>query len=377
MGSKESSTIVLMGGYGGGNFGDEAICFVTSKLIKELCPNAHLIIFTFNCSVSEKIVTTNVTWREYKTIPFTLPWFRHFGFLNLVSSMQTLQALRSADHILLGGGGLLYDYDLKHLLGWASRALLIRLIGKRYSFYMNSFTPPQKILGKLLTRWMIKNAEKISVRDNSSAEFCKANDRPDARVSLDPAFLLPNYFRETLHPVKKEQKIILAPRPWGEEDRNIIAWSRLINHLSKNYPQYSIVLLALDPRMDKALCKKIEGLNLKVSKIVDIDYYDFSKFIHEFSSASLVIAMRLHAAILSISLAVKTIGIAYDRKFFGIFRLIDASNFCISWDDFVADSAVSKSVTMAIESEQATVRNDGVSNGFIEMVKWHLQKENV
>jgi|GEM_PF-3421487 len=371
-GKTENLRIVLIGGYGGGNIGDEAICFVTATLIKQLSPSPELSIVTFNRKVSEGVVK-DVDWIEYKNIPFTLFWLRHFGKIYEVKkAAYALKTLMSADRVIVGGGGLFYDHRYTHLLAWSSLILLLRLLGKKYSIYAHSFYRSKKKAAGFLIRWIMKNAEKISVRDPLSEQYCADNGRLDCKITSDPAFALPALVAEKGLRSEKEKKILLAPRPWGKGDANMRAWVALVKVLERYFEGYGVYLLPMDPRMDRKFCDDIRNASGGKCRVLGVNYSDMTGFIEELSSASAVVAMRLHAAILSLAVDTPAVGISYDPKVSGVFMSMGRSGLCMPWEEFVSDGGISRVIEMVRKTEPGEYK---VMDHLLEVknnVMWHI-----
>jgi polysaccharide pyruvyl transferase CsaB len=113
------------------------------------------------------------------------------------------EAARESDLLLLGGGGIFYDYfgvNTQDLLSsqhaglafYCGFALLARILGKPLVIYGVGVGPLQSEIGQLLTRTAFEQAVAASVRDQGSRDLLASIgvDAKRVRVTADPGFQL-------------------------------------------------------------------------------------------------------------------------------------------------------------------------------------------
>ena len=356
--------ILLLGSYGGGNIGDELISYaISNQLISEF-PGSRISAFTFNEKVSCKMCD-KVTWYEYKNFPLTYNWFieifrkilesmARFDFFSMVLENLSLfmfplthewNIIKDADLVLVGGGGMFYDYSMFAIVGWINRIGVLRLLGKRYNIIANSFTNFKTRKGEKIFKYILRGAKSISVRDIISKDICIKQVGITPQMVMDPVFLIPGQINisSTITDIKQSKTIMLVPRPWPMSDKygNIDKWIEVVNWLNQKFPKYRVKIFPMYKGNDYRFCREICRKAKNACEVVLVNPWRVKEIYDIFCNASAVIGMRLHSIIIAKSCGVPVVGISYDPKVAGLFKNDNTTQWCIDFEEFIkADSVI-------------------------------------
>ena len=147
---------VLIGNYGVGNLGDDALEQYFLRTFPEV----------------EWTIVRAEGWKEKKEIVPRLP----FGIRSLFTPWwRTIFAILRADRIVVGGGSLFTDIEsLRAVLLWSFHALIAIIFQKPFILAFQGIGPCNTWIGRGLTRFVLSHASQISVRDHVSASFVKS-----------------------------------------------------------------------------------------------------------------------------------------------------------------------------------------------------------
>lgn len=275
----------LVSGYiGFDNFGDEAIAHVLSKKLKD--------------EGAEKVtlISSNPAKTEQLHGVFSCGMLRF------------LPPLLDADVLISGGGSLLQDAtSLKSLIYYLGVIYSALIFGKKVEIFAQGIGPINSKIGQFLTKFALKRAEKITVRDIKSQELLKSW-KIESELVKDPVF--------DLELPQKNQKgtIGVQLRSFkGVDDRFL---QKLADVIVQNFSGKKIVVISLQDKLDLEVCERFaeklrkKGVNdLEVKSALTLT--DATETI---SNLEYLIAMRFHANVVGIKTGVKTLAINYDPK---------------------------------------------------------------
>ena len=310
--------ILVCGYYGFANTGDEAILAALLSDLRAVHPEAEITVMSGRPSATRGDHGVEaVHWQDVA---------------------QMITAATGADLMVLGGGGLFQDhhgFDEKHVLTpdhgtigyYSGFALLARLTETPLVIYGVGVGPLNTEVGRRWTRIAFQHAAAASVRDEESRDLLVRIGVEVSRIEVtaDAAWIVPVTDGETsasilaLEEVPDAPKtIIISVRPWGDytwAESLAAALDRLVSDLDarvlfvpfqdshrphENDPNASVEVLKHMKRSDRAAI--IRG------------GYSVEERAALIASSDLMVAMRLHAAIIGLVAAVPTIAIAYDPK---------------------------------------------------------------
>lgn len=180
---------VLIGNYGIGNLGDEAL----KAYFLEAFPD-----------VTWSVISAHPGAGEYPRLPL--------GFRSLAAPWwKTIGVMRRADAVVFGGGSLFTDVEsVKACLLWGWHVLWARLLGRKVLLAFQGIGPFRGRWGEGIARWACRRAAFISVRDEASAKRMEHWGLSTEIVqTFDPVFSL---HREEKCTGCSQDVIVLVPR---------------------------------------------------------------------------------------------------------------------------------------------------------------------
>lgn len=293
--------LLVLGGYGVGNLGDEAI--LSSLIDNYIDANAVIV-----GSLSPKET------RKLHRIEAVHPL-----------SLRFLWSLLSSDTIVIGGGGMFSRYTGANARFIPLIGLLASLLGKKvhYTSIGAYGSTPDSV--ELLLKPSMRLASSISVRDRASMRYlhsigieCKLVD--DLALSLQPAKSevgkrqLKQLGIDLARPI-----LAIAPRMHIEpqhDKRTFLALKKAIPRLAERYQ------ILMVPMAQIKYCKR-ENDAIYINELVkdmDCPVFILEKQVHPrimlsiFAQADIVIGVRLHSQIFSHITRTPLIGISYAKK---------------------------------------------------------------
>lgn len=301
--------IVLSGFYGLGNTGDEAILKAIVDNLRAELDNPDITVFS---------LSPEQTAKEYNVKSVYRGW-RH-------ENKKKVKALREADLLISGGGGLLQDtYPTKFLFGPLPYYLLIVFLAKlcrtKVMFFSQGIGPVTSRWGKILMKLFANMADFVTVRDQYSKDYLHSLGvtRPETVVTADIVFAFKadedNSAYDSLHLNGDEKLVAVAPRPWFDhEDEYIekLAWT-----LDELIEQRGVlpVFVPMEPPYDTNISKKVMAQMKHADKTRLLgEKFNPNQLYNFMAKTDLTIALRLHALIYAALANVPHVGLSYDRK---------------------------------------------------------------
>lgn len=300
--------IVLSGFYGLGNTGDEAILKAIIDNLRAELDNPDITVFSLS---PEK------TAKEYNVKSIYRAWRRE--------NKEKYRALKGADLLISGGGGLLQDtYPTKFLFGPLPYYLLIvmlaKIAGTKVMFFSQGIGPVTSTWGKILMKVFANRADFITVRDQYSKDYLKklGVTRPETVVTADIVFAFKPDEEDRAYnslPLKGDEKIVaVTVRPWFDNPDYIEKTARLLDQLIE-LRGVTPVFVPMEGKYD------VPASNDVLSKMQHADKAmllgsDFTpnEFLNFIRHADLTVGLRLHALIFSALSNVPHLGFSYDKK---------------------------------------------------------------
>lgn len=159
---------VLVGNYGVGNFGDEAL----REYFLRAFPDVEWTVVSARPGSGE-LPRLSMGPRSL----VTTRWWRTIG------------AIKRADVVVFGGGTLFTDVEMvRACFLWGVHALAAKLAGTPYVLAFQGVGPFETIIGEAIARWVARRAAHVSVRDHASMERVTAWDMAPV-PTFDPVYL--------------------------------------------------------------------------------------------------------------------------------------------------------------------------------------------
>ena len=302
-----SRSVLIIGNYGAGNLGDDAILGGILTDLRAMGFSGRIRVTHGGTKSSRDI------YKGLELVPFVPSGLRS-RFRS--ESNQALQAIRESDLIILGGGGLFTDAESRRApYIWATQAKAAHKLKKPYICYGQSVGPLKTFLGRFWAKRTFKNAKAIHVRDEASAQLLK-KWRLKATVGTDPAFswLLP--LQRQLQLQKKQPRkpvLMVSLRLWpGHQEKT---WEPLLKEIKVFAKRKHLkpILMAMDTRN----VKEIEAL--KRTKMEVFEPQSALEAFEGFEKSTLGVTMRLHACIFALASRTPFIALAYSQKVSALF----------------------------------------------------------
>lgn len=331
--------IVLSGFYGLGNTGDEAILKAIVDNLRAEIEDVDITVFSLSPEKTAKEHGVKSVYRGW----------RH-------DNKGKIKALREADLLISGGGGLLQDtYPTKFLFGPLPYYLLIvflaKLCGTKVMFFSQGIGPVTSKWGKFLM-WLFANrADFVTVRDAYSKDYLQSLrvTKPETVVTADIVFAFKpeedNVAYASLNLTGDERLVAVAPRPWFEQEEEYI--EKLAWVLDELIEQRGVlpVFVPMEPPYDANVSKKVQAkmkhadqTKLLGSSFTPNEFYNF------IAKTDLTIALRLHALIFAALSNVPHIGLSYDRKVESFLKRSDMWQYSFPLEDFTKEELLDNAI---------------------------------
>jgi len=265
-------TYLLVGNYGVGNLGDEAL--------------KEYFLKRFG-GIDWKVVSARPKKEEIPRFPlgvrsFFKPWWR------------TVKELKKSDGIVFGGGSLFTDIESRMAcILWWCHAFVAWVFKKPIYLAFQGIGPFKTCIGEKLTRWVVNRAEYISVRDYRS--FVRIEHwfkHTNIIQSFDPVILLVDNKKQELC---SHKVCIIIPR--CNSDRAFIVKAR---EKAETDGMNCIFIITMQPDNpeEQKICKEIRlqcGGEIKPVRSIE-------ELCKEISMSCSVVSQRYHGALIALAL---------------------------------------------------------------------------
>jgi len=161
-----TARVGLLGYYGRGNIGDEALLAGTLAGLRALGAEAQPVVYSYDPHATTQ--QHAVPARQTKTV-------------NTLAIASRLSQVRG---LVLGGGGILNDYRLSGLAFYAHWVAVARMLRRPVMLHAVGVGPLRTRSGRAMARWIASACLRVSVRDNKSLDLLKPRR---ALLAADPA----------------------------------------------------------------------------------------------------------------------------------------------------------------------------------------------
>jgi polysaccharide pyruvyl transferase WcaK-like protein len=357
---QSGKTILVLAGDHHGNLGDKAIVTATAELLRSELDRPRIYLVGNG---------SPAYWSGLgvELIP------------NGVGGWPLLRrAAKDSDLVLCGGGGLFQDDDSRVKMPyWAARIGALRPFARRMAGFSIGAGPLRYALSRSCAAYVLRQLDSMSVRDELAREtLAPLSDKPIALVP-DPALLLePSpvdpepllvqhgipvdgrpligvaprrwfHLRSHFIPHKYAHRYRLRPIPGAAEVRELVALlAAVLDRLVAEHGAHIVFLPTynLVHEGDDAISAQIaERMRERAASLVRIDDPRVYKRVTQ--RLSVMLAGRMHAAILAAAGGTPVIGLSYNQKFQGFLKLIDPQAVAVDIREFVANKAVADFAT--------------------------------
>lgn len=264
---------LLIGNYGVGNVGDEAL--------KEYFLNRFP-------EIGWQVLSAHPKAGELPRLPAGLRSFLGMRW------WRTVRALRKADAVVFGGGSLFTDVESpRACVIWGIHAWVARLCGVPVLLAFQGIGPLGTAKGERWTRRTLYSAAFISVRDQASFERVSGMNISCVRSS-DPVFIsLQNALRESAQNV-----IVAIPR----HNSDTVFRDAFVRLLKERAEPVRLLSLQPDDAGERETLHLLQALN--PGRVTIVPVLTLQTLTDEVAKASHVLTQRYHGAVAAVSLGV-------------------------------------------------------------------------
>lgn len=274
---------VVSGYIGFDNFGDEAICGILTKHLKD--------------SGAEKV--TVISANPEKTS-------RLYG-VQSCGILDFFKPVMDADVLISGGGSLLQDItSLKSLLYYLAVIMFGIVLNKKIIIFAQGFTPFRTKIGEFLTKFVLKKCHKITVRDEVSQNLLKEMGI-QSELIYDPVYLT------EIPEVSRHYGVGVQLRGCHSLTDEFLY--NLASEIAIKFKHEEVTLISLQDSVDLPVLEHFASILTGKGIITRIQMnMSVAEAIHEISKLEYLIGMRFHANLIAVKAGVKVLGINYDIK---------------------------------------------------------------
>ncbi|HEX4963660.1 MAG TPA: polysaccharide pyruvyl transferase family protein [Thermoanaerobaculia bacterium] len=328
--------VLIAGSYGQGNTGDEAILAVLLSGLRSRFPDAHLQVVSGDVAgTRERHGVEPLYWGDWAPIA---------------------EALRRADLLILGGGGIFFDYwgfDARRLLEdgapdlahYASFPLLAWLFGKPLLIYACGAGPLFTEEGREAVRLAFSLAARASVRDTESKALLEQIGVAGAHVEVtaDPAFALQPAGEERARSLMAAAGIAggrpvvgVTPRPWdfGVSQES---WETGLAEAVAAFARArgaQVLLIPFHAGYDDPALERLQA-KLAAGGLAEEEVRSLGagctpeELAAVVGSCDLLVGLRLHSVLFAMLAGTPLVALAYDPKVRHLARLAGHEDVCL------------------------------------------------
>lgn len=255
------------------------------------------------------------------------------------SPAAVARAIRGADALILGGGGLLQDHTSWFNLPYhLSKPLLARIVRTPRAAVGVGAGPLRTVAGRAQVRLALGGATPVSVRDERSAQVLRGAGIRDPRVAADLALSLP----APRTPV--DDVICASLRPWhgapgrlpvATRARTDITPAVMVRRLAAGLDDAAgllglpVRLVALQPGWDDLLHRRVAA---EMHAPVTLAGPRSDEVPEMIAASRVVVAMRFHAGIAAVLAGRPAVLIGYDPKLESLANDMGKAARLLAWD---------------------------------------------
>ena len=367
-----------------GNMGVSALAESSIKCILNRWPNAQIILlgsgyvpgqhllFLMGKEISVK--TLPIRFSKNIFLPYHILWFAFYGLLarvlprsrfkdTLVKRNPYFRMFFEADLVanITGGDSFSDIYGFRRFfLGFLSKWLAI-FLGKKLVLLPQTYGPFRRPLTKVMARYILKHASLVYSRDRAGVEYVNKllNDSENGKVRFAPdvAFVLDSRKPKQLDiepsaDIRAQNSIVVGLNVsgllfnGGYSRNNMFGlktdYRELICEIIKMLLKEEEVVVLLIPHVFPPAGYEVESDSdacLKIYEQLRQIYpgriflvkgeYDQGEIKHIIGLSDFFIGSRMHSCVAALSQNIPTVGLAYSKKFSGVFDSVGIGNLAI------------------------------------------------
>lgn len=360
------SFLIWGGWYGSRNIGDDAILLGLKELIQRVNRGRDFYIRALTTD-ADQTASLGVTGEPALVKPEALkPW----------AWLRVLRTFSRADRVVVSGGTPVFDSSHAIRTLYLSLPLLFR---RPFVVFGAGVKPLQSGYGRRAIPFFLRRASFISVRDDDSRRILTELGVENVQLTADSAFFAPPADEASLNRLlseygigTEESLLVVSPRLLSGERKRLYLQEQMDDRLIRETPGKimraidglasrfgRVVLMAMHfhgPDSDVPIIREIlAGVRSKNVIFLDRELTpDIA--IALFRRARLMLAVRLHALLLSASMGTPIVGVAYEQKVSSLFDVLGVGEYCHNLFDLDGDT-LRATAEKALENEVALRRH--------------------
>ena len=407
-GRGHSTTICLLGAsFDTGNRGVNALAESTIKVLLHKWPYAKIVLLGNGYEPAEirlPLMGREVTLRAQPvrfsrnlSLPYHFLWYVLDGLLvrvmpgsaikqRIMNRNPYCRALyESSLAVDITGGDSFSDiYGMRRFVLGFLRKWIVLLYGKKFVMLPQTYGPFKRRITRILARQILGRAQTIFSRDKEGIEYLKQvlNGRGTSKVRFSPdvAFVLderppvrmqiePSAHLRACGSVVVGLNISGLLYNGGYTRDNMFGlkadYRALVRHVAEQLLQLAGTVLLLVPHVfppdemdvesDPVACRQVfEGLRGKYSDRVFLaaGRYNHNEIKHIIGLCDFFLGSRMHACIAALSQGIPAVGLAYSKKFQGVFETVGMDSWVVNLQEN-DEIAVLDAVSRAFEQRHA------------------------
>jgi len=277
--------VVLLGYYGFGNCGDDALLRAAAERAGQAYPYGNTVALTR---------TGQDTGFGVRCLP----------------RRRAFACLRHAQVLVLGGGTLLQDRtSLGSLLYYGAWIAYARLNGVRVCLWGNGLGVPCTHVGRWLMPYLVRLCDELGLRDGLSMALAERMgvERERMHREEDLALSVLRRYAKDLPPAVRKRRLLVVPS--GGLDREaLLQMCRMLREARAN--GYEAEVLAMHPARDRAL-------SLALCRRFGLAYREAAspeQAVRLVRTSAGVVGARLHALVFAAATQTPFVGLSHDPK---------------------------------------------------------------
>jgi polysaccharide pyruvyl transferase WcaK-like protein len=257
---------------------------------------------------------------------------------------RLLQALARCDALCVGGGDLLRDDQGVRSFVFAVEKLIFALLMRKPVYLLNvGISEPTTWYGRQILRWIVPSCRHIVVRDDRSLAVCRAlggANHTELRrdIVLDLPELLDHRASAPTDAPPPDPYVVVAVRgnpnafhAYPVDDHSLRTFAASLDAMVDEQ-DVGIWFLPFqdapdEAEVDHAIHERIAAMMRRSDRVMLLPWTrDLGRVAAVVARARLVIAMRLHAAVLAVAYRRPCVVMPYDRKVVEFARQADISS---------------------------------------------------
>jgi len=353
--------VVLFGHFGENNLGDTILLINSLKILRGL----KIIVFSGNpTNTKNNILQNNIDPKNIQII-YSGRWglldSSKKGLSKISWFFESLKGIFSCDLFLVGPGTILQDKTNRHfILFWFSRIIIAKMLCKKFGFFGIGIGNISSWISKKIVRYIGKSVAFTITRDKTSKDVLITDFyfKPLTTYQLIDLGVMENENIHTNYEAQQEIKRIginfrnLEKKHFlGDEKsknnyiKSVVGFTK---YLKTNFSNVDITFFSMcseGSQSDLLLYEIIneEFLKNNLGKIYLVESnQNISCFENEMQKMDLFVGTRLHSVILSTSLSIPTLVIAYSEKVDYYMKEIDYTNLSMPVNNISASKLINK-----------------------------------